>query len=137
MTAHHTIDFHFTAEPGRTGGQRLRGRKGKEPPPVYEPGPSEIPHPLARRMALAIECKRLIESGAVVDAAEMARIAGVTRARMTQVLDLNLLAPDLQERLLFLTKEVKLDPRTVAAASRVRSWREQRCLAETVIFEAK
>ncbi len=126
MTTHHTIDFHFTTEPGRTGGQRLRGRKGKEPPPVYEPTPSEIPHPLARRMAMAIECKRLIESGTVADAAEMARIAGVTRARMTQVLDLNLLAPDLQERLLFLSKDVKLNPRTVSAASRMRTWGDQR-----------
>ncbi len=126
MTAHHTIDFHFAAEAGRAGGQRLRGRKGKEPPPVYEPAPSEIPHPLARRMAMAIECKRLIESGAVADAAEMARIAGVTRARMTQVLDLNLLAPDLQERLLFMTRDVKVKPRLVAAASRVRDWGHQR-----------
>lgn len=82
-------------------------------------------------MAMAIECKRLIESGTVADAAEMARIAGVTRARMTQVLDLNLLAPDLQERLLFLTKDVKLNPRTVAVVSRVRSWNDQRRLVET------
>jgi hypothetical protein len=65
----------------------------------------------------------------------MARIAGVTRARMTQVLDLNLLAPDLQERLLFLKKNVKVNPRTVAAVSRVRSWGEQRNLAKTVISE--
>jgi hypothetical protein len=130
MTAHHTIDFHFATEAGRTGGQSLRGHKGKEPPPVYEPASSEIPHPIARRMAMAIECKRLIESGAVVDAAEMARIAGVTRARMTQVLDLNLLAPDLQERLLFLTRDKKVQPRTVAAVSRTRDWCLQRGLAE-------
>jgi hypothetical protein len=135
MTAHHTIDFHFTAEPGRTGGQGLRGQKGKEAPPTWKPAPSDIPHPLARRMAMAIECKRLIESGTVADAAEMARIAGVTRARMTQVLDLNLLAPDLQERLLFLNKNVKVNPRTVAKVSRVRSWGEQRNLAKTVISE--
>jgi hypothetical protein len=135
MTAHHTIDFHFTTEPGRTGGQRLRGQKGKEAPPTWKPAPSDIPHPLARRMAMAIECKRLIESGTVADAAEMARIAGVTRARMTQVLDLNLLAPDLQERLLFLNKNVKVNPRTVAKVSRVRSWGEQRNLAKTVISE--
>jgi hypothetical protein len=54
---------------------------------------------------------------------------------MTQVLDLNLLAPDLQERLLFLKKNVKVNPRTVAAVSRVRSWGEQRNLAKTVISE--
>lgn len=58
----------------------------------------------------------------------MARIAGVTRARMTQVLDLNLLAPDLQERLLFLTRDKKIQPRTVAAISRVRDWPRQRQL---------
>ena len=62
----------------------------------------------------------------MADAAEMARIAGVIRARMTQVLDLNLLAPDLQEWLLFLTRDKKVQPQTVASISRVRDWPRQR-----------
>jgi hypothetical protein len=77
-------------------------------------------------MAMAIECKRLIESGAVADAAEMARIAGVTRARMTQVLDLNLLAPDLQERLLFLNRNHRLDFQLVSATCLIKRWQHQR-----------
>jgi hypothetical protein len=96
--------FHLASRPGRrTGGRSNTVKAGEEPaPPPPVPAPAEDkPHPLARRMAHAIECKRLIESGVVADAAAMARIAGVTRARMTQILNMNLLASDLQERLLF------------------------------------
>ncbi len=103
--------FHLASRPGRrTGGRRNTVQAGVEPAPppaADQPLAEDRPHPLARRMALAIECKRLIESGVVADAAAMARIAGVTRARMTQILNLNLLAPDVQERLLFVTKSVK------------------------------
>jgi hypothetical protein len=55
---------------------------------------------MARRMALAIRCDQLIRSGAVADGATLAGIAHVTRARMTQIMNLTLLAPDIQESLL-------------------------------------
>lgn len=44
--------------------------------------------------------ERLVRSGAVRDYAEIARRTGLTRARVTQIVDLTLLAPDEQERLL-------------------------------------
>lgn len=53
-------------------------------------------------MALAIRFDRLIRDGVVADQAELARLGHVTRARMTQIMNLLNLAPDIQEELLFL-----------------------------------
>jgi predicted XRE-type DNA-binding protein len=46
-------------------------------------------------MALAIRLEHLLASGQVTDQAEIARAAGITRARITQILNLTNLAPDI------------------------------------------
>jgi hypothetical protein len=79
------------------------GRKGIGPgrdPSVGMPA-GRVPR-VARLMALAIKFDGLVRSGVVRDYAELARLGHVTRARVTQVMNLLLLAPDLQEQLLFL-----------------------------------
>src|SRR4051794_1204087 len=53
-------------------------------------------------MALAIRFQGLLERGEVKDYAELARLGHVTRARLTQVMNLTLLAPDIQEAILHL-----------------------------------
>ncbi len=58
------------------------------------------PSRAARMLALAHHVKRLIEVGELGDYAQAARVLGVTRARMTQVMGLVLLAPEIQERVL-------------------------------------
>lgn len=55
---------------------------------------------VSRLMALAIKVDGLIASGAIADQAEAARLGHVTRARMTQIMNLLLLAPDIQEAVL-------------------------------------
>ncbi len=64
---------------------------------------SAAPRPLhvARMLALAHEIVRLIDDGTFADLADAARALGFTRARITQLVDLTLLAPEIQERLLF------------------------------------
>ncbi len=57
-------------------------------------------------MALAIYYEDLIRQGHVHDYAEIAALGHVTRARVTQIMNLRLLAPDLQERLLLLIRIV-------------------------------
>ena len=57
---------------------------------------------LARLMALAIRFDGLLRSGAIIDQAELARLGKVSRARISQILNLIHLAPDIQEQLLFL-----------------------------------
>ena len=53
-------------------------------------------------MALAIHFDGLICKGIVRDYADLARLGGVTRARVTQIMNLLNLAPEIQEEILFL-----------------------------------
>jgi hypothetical protein len=53
-------------------------------------------------MALAIRFDALVREGAVSTQAELAAVGHVTRARVTQIMNLLHLAPDLQECILFL-----------------------------------
>ena len=56
----------------------------------------------SRLMALAIRLVQLIRDGVVTDQAELARLWHVSRARLTQIMNLLCIAPDLQEHILFL-----------------------------------
>jgi hypothetical protein len=57
---------------------------------------------LARLMALAIRFDGLLRRGAITDQAHLARLGKVSRARISQILNLLHLASDIQEQLLFL-----------------------------------
>src|SRR5262249_10581330 len=57
---------------------------------------------VARLLALAHRFEGLIDEGHVKDYAELARLGHASRARVTQVMNLLLLAPDIQEQILFL-----------------------------------
>ena len=59
---------------------------------------------VAKLMALAIRFEALPASGEVSDQVELARLGHVTRARLTQIMNLLNLAPDIQEALLFLPR---------------------------------
>jgi hypothetical protein len=76
---------------------RVLQSKEKPTPPPRQPRFSDR---TARMLALAHHVEILVEEGSLPDYAAAARILGVTRARMTQVMNLLLLAPDIQDRLL-------------------------------------
>lgn len=103
---------------------RGRGRKKQEP---KVPLPPSIPR-VTRLMALAIKFQDMIDRGEVRDFADIARLGYVTRARMTQIMNLLLLAPDLQERLLSATSETLSKERTLRNVVRIPDWPEQRKL---------
>ena len=54
----------------------------------------------ARMLALAHHVERLIDRGKLKDYAEAARMLGVSRARIAQVLNLLVLSPEIQEEIL-------------------------------------
>ncbi len=58
----------------------------------------------SRLMALAIHFDKLVRSNGVENYAELARLGQVTRARVTQIMNLLNLAPDIQEEILFLPR---------------------------------
>ena len=57
---------------------------------------------VARLLALAHKFQGMLDRGEVASMAELARLGCVTPARITQIMDLLLLAPDIQEEILFL-----------------------------------
>lgn len=70
-----------------------------EPAPPAPP-PTRRPARVAQLLALAHRIQDAIDRGIVADRATVARRLGFTRARVTQLLDLTLLAPEIQERVL-------------------------------------
>ncbi|MEQ1828428.1 MAG: hypothetical protein ABL921_20875 [Pirellula sp.] len=106
------------------------------PPTAPERPKGRLPR-ITRYMALAIYYEDLIRQGHVHDYAEIATLGHVTRARVTQIMNLRLLAPDLQERLLFLIRIV--GGRDVLCLRRIQpialepDWRKQRdCWNEVI-----
>jgi len=74
-------------------------------------------------MALAIRFDLLIKSGEIADQAEVARLGQVSRARVTQTMNLLLLVPDIQEAILFLSRDANrtwpVSPRLVKGPQRL------------------
>lgn len=83
-------------------------------------------------MTLAIRFEQLLRDGVVRDQAKLARLGHVTRARMTQIMKLLQLAPDIQEAILFLPliasgkdSITERDLRPIASTS---DWQKQRAM---------
>jgi hypothetical protein len=85
---------------------------------------------VSRLLALAWHVEGLVRSGTVSSYAAAAQLGHVSRARMSQILNLLNLAPDLQEQLLFLQRPTRgrqaLVLRHVLTVAGVLDWQEQR-----------
>ncbi len=121
-----TVQFQVHFGRGQKGQRKLRPGVAKIPV-----GPGRIPR-VARLMALAIRFNELIAAGEVRDYADLARLGHVSRARVTQIMNLLNLAPDIQEAILFLPETPQgTDPiterhlRPIAAEA---DWGQQRAM---------
>ena len=94
-----TIQCHFHID------TRNRGRKqlqvGEPSRPACEPG--RVPR-VAKLLALAHRFGEMLREGAVANYAELAQLGQVTPARVSQVMALLGLAPDIQAAILFLPR---------------------------------
>jgi hypothetical protein len=96
---------------------------------------------LARLLALAIKVDKLVRAGTVRNYADLARLGHVSRARISQLLNLLRLAPDIQEAILFLplTRQGR-DPislRHVLPITLIPSWKRQRRLWQKLQRQTK
>jgi hypothetical protein len=84
-----------------------RGRKrlSREPSALDTVEPGRVPR-ISKLMAIAIVMNDMVAQGEVKDLSQLARITGVSQPRATQIMNLTLLAPDIQETLLFLPRVV-------------------------------
>jgi hypothetical protein len=101
-------------------------RKLQDCDPAQIKDPDSFVPRIARLMALAIRLEGLVRDETVQDYAELAQLGRVTRARMTQIMKLLQLAPDLQEQLLFLPEVKGLNERNLRAIVQKLDWSEQR-----------
>jgi hypothetical protein len=104
---------------------RVQRRHGRDfvaqPPPAVVP--VVRPARVAVMLALAHKIAAAITAGRLHDQADAARRLDLTRARITQLLALLALAPDLQERVLFLESIDGIEPLTERALRRtIRTW---------------
>jgi hypothetical protein len=109
-------------------GKRIVLADGKAPQPKLPPI-GRLPR-ITRYMALAIYYEDLIRKGHVHDYAEIATLGHVTRARVTQIMNLRLLAPDIQEELITLDRVIKgrdsLSLRQFQSIALDNDWKRQR-----------
>ncbi|MEK6799665.1 MAG: hypothetical protein AABZ12_11920 [Planctomycetota bacterium] len=123
-----TVEFNVHFARGSAGRREI---VPGTPPDLPEPPAGSVPR-VARLMALAIRCEELVRTEGVADYAELARLGHITRARMTQIMNLLNLAPDIQEAILFLPRTIKgKDPigeRDLRPVCAVMDWKKQRRL---------
>lgn len=109
------------------GKRTVRLVHGSTPPPP--PPKPRIPR-ISKLVALALVFDRMLREGKVHDLSKLARLARVSQPRMTQILSLSLLAPDLIETLLHLPPTEqgmeKVHERLLRPVVTEASWASQR-----------
>jgi site-specific DNA recombinase len=99
---------------------------------IEEPIPAAVPR-ITQLIALAIRYEALLAAGAVDDYTNVGRLGGVTRARVTQIMNLRHLAPAIQERLLFLDAGSPITERELRVVAREVHWAKQMQLFEAAV----
>jgi hypothetical protein len=115
---------------------RVQRGHGKRFTPEQPPGPVRRPARVAVMLALAHKIQHAIANAQVRDQADVARRLGFTRARLTHLLDLRLLAPDLQEQVLLFEAVDGVEPvseRVLRSVAHVADWSVQRAAWRKVI----
>ena len=119
-------DFHWDR---RGHGARKELQVGQ--PPTRPLAAGRVPR-VARLMALALHFEAQLRQGLLRNYAELALLGHVSRARISQVMNLLNLAPDLQEALLFLPRTEHgrdvIHVRQLQPIASTIDWRKQRRL---------
>jgi hypothetical protein len=123
MSGQSDVTYALDFRAGKQGGHAKNNLTSH--PPGGEGSVVSIPR-IARLMALAIRFEGMLRDETIQDYAGLARLGQVTRARMTQIMKLRHLAPDIQEQILFLPPIKRLNERNLRPIVSRVDWREQR-----------
>jgi hypothetical protein len=118
-----------TLAPSRRGRADRQDEHNDGPASAASVSASRVPR-IARLVALAWHIDGLVQSGTLPSYAAAARLGHVSRARLSQIVSLLNLAPDVQEQLLFLRQPTRgrqpLTLRQVLRVAAALDWSEQR-----------
>jgi hypothetical protein len=122
MERHNSIEIQFPLHPP----SRSAAPEGAETAP---PEAGSLPR-VTRVLALAIQFQEILRTGEVRDCADLARLAGVSRERISQIMKLVWLAPDIQMEVLYFPPVSGVDfpirERALRGISNCLRWDEQR-----------
>ena len=123
MTKPLTINRSFHVQTRRNGSKKLAEGKALTKPV------GRVPR-IARLLALAHHCRKLIRDGVIINQSELAHYGQISTTRMTQIMWLDNLAPDIQEEILGLPRTVQgrdtILEKHVRPIARTHDWSEQR-----------
>ncbi|MBI3131513.1 MAG: hypothetical protein HYZ13_09320 [Acidobacteria bacterium] len=99
--------------------------QAQAPPPVSSA--EGALSPAARSLALGHRCVKAVEAGEAQDFTDLARSLGISQARVSQLVALTFLAPDIQEDLLQVAPGTeRLTIHHLLLVARRSNWKEQR-----------
>jgi hypothetical protein len=129
MTVTTAVDFSREAR-----GRRRIECGPKAEAPSHQPG--RVPR-VARLLALALRFAEQIRTGALSSYVELAELGQVSRARISQIMNLINLAPDLQEAILFVPATVHgrdvIHLRLLQPIAAAFDWKRQRRLWKELV----
>lgn len=130
------VEFQVRFSLGPKGRRRVREAalpKAEDSTPDSEAVASRERVPkVARLLVLAHHFERLIRDGVAKDYAEIARLTGLTRARITQIVNLTLLAPEIQDAILSRPAGRTLTERSLRPLVACADWRAQRAMRKSM-----
>ena len=119
-----TVSVQFTRA---ARGRRCLGASDQPQPPARPSG--RVPR-VARLMALALRLEGQVRTGVLASYSRLAALGHVSRARVSQIMNLVNLAPDIQEAILLLPRtERGRDPihlRLLQPIASIIDWKKQR-----------
>ena len=122
----YAVDFRVPGNDGRTDKVR-----SDCPSSGATGAPCAIPR-IARLVALAIRFEGMLRDDTIRDYGELARLGRVTTARITQIMQLRQLAPDIQEKILFLPPIKGLNEKNLRPVVSRINWHEQRRMFQRI-----
>jgi len=123
MNSKLTVNRSFHVQTRRNGSKSLADGKAPTRPQ------GRVPR-ITRLLALAHRCRDLVRDGVIINQSELAHYGQISTTRMSQIMWLDNLAPDIQEQILALPRTVQgrdaILEREVRPIAKTHDWAEQR-----------
>ncbi|EMI43798.1 hypothetical protein [Rhodopirellula sp. SWK7] len=123
MNSKLTVNRSFHVQTRRNGSKSLADGKAPTKPQ------GRVPR-ITRLLALAHRCRNLVRDGVIINQSELAHYGQISTTRMSQIMWLDNLAPDIQEQILALPRTVQgrdaILEREVRPIAKTHDWAEQR-----------